>query len=120
MSLKTIRWILLLVVFSCVIAEENRSFYMFGKIKSSIQMAGKLLGLDHAKGVAELVSEAFGKTRIKHDNGKDNVFSGFWRVLGFDAKKISAIAVNAIIFVAQLVSFIVIYSSSIVNVFRSR
>lgn len=68
-------------------------------------MAGKLLGLDKATSVAELVSEAFGKTNKKGDegDGQQNIFSGFLRILGFDAKKIGAIAVNAIILVAQLV-----------------
>lgn len=81
---------------------------MFGKLATGIRLAGKLLGFDEATGVAELISEAFGKTDTlskKGDEGDEqkNIFSGFLRILGFDAKKVGAIAVNAIIFVAQLV-----------------
>lgn len=75
-------------------------------LASGIRLAGKLLGLDKASEIAELVSEAFGKTNThskKGDEGQQNIFSGFLRILGFDTKKIGAIAVNAIIFVAQLV-----------------
>lgn len=80
-------------------------------LASGIRLAGKLLGLDESSGIAQLVSEAFGKTDTQSKKGDDgsvpgqqnNIFSGFLRILGFDAKKIGAIAVNAIIFVAQLV-----------------
>lgn len=76
-----------------------------GKIKSSFEYAGKLLGLNEAYSVTNLVSETFGKTSKKmNDEQNSTIFSGFLRILGLDTKKISAIAVNAIIFVAQLVS----------------
>lgn len=76
-----------------------------GKIKSSFEYAGKLLGLNEAYSVTNLVSETFGKSTKKIDNEQNNtIFSGFLRILGLNTKKISAIAVNAIIFVAQLVS----------------
>lgn len=90
---------------------EGRTMDMFGKIKTGLRMAGKLLGLDTAKGVAELVSDAFGKNdHRKGDNEEHggNIFSGFLRMLGFDAKKIGAIAVNSMVFVAQLVSSYVV------------
>lgn len=79
---------------------------MFEKMQSGFQAAGKLLGLDRSGGVAQMVSEAFGKQHKKGDGaeGGQNIFSGFLRIFGFDTKKIGAIAVNAIIFVAQLVS----------------
>ncbi|CAH0561028.1 unnamed protein product [Brassicogethes aeneus] len=91
---------------SCVMADDKRTIDVLGKIKSGFQMAGKLLGLEQAKGVANLVSQAFGKNNRKDEKGNNggNVFSGFLRVLGFDAKRISAIAINAIIFVAQMIS----------------
>ncbi|XP_045479645.1 uncharacterized protein LOC123684430 [Harmonia axyridis] len=79
---------------------------MFGKIKSGLQMAGKFLGIDTAKGVADLVSEAFGKHNRRKGDEADaggNIFSGFLRMLGFDAKRIGAIAVNSMVFVAQLI-----------------
>lgn len=94
--------VILLVLVVSSTAEEKT---VFGKLKSGFQHAVKLLGIDHANGVAQLVTEAFGKAHKKGDgNETGNIFSGFLRVLGFDAKKIGAIAVNAIIFVAQLVS----------------
>lgn len=79
---------------------------IFEKLQTSFEMAGKLLGLDKAKSVAQLVSDAFGKSGKKGDGseGGQNIFSGFLRIFGFDSKKIGAIAINAIIFVAQLVS----------------
>lgn len=79
---------------------------VFSKIKAGFQMAGKFFGLDKANNLAQLVSETFAGKHIKR-NTKDhnaNIFSGFLRLLGLDTKKLSAIAVNAIIFVAQLVS----------------
>lgn len=76
---------------------------MIDKIKSGFKLAGKLLGWDYASEVAELVSESFGKSK-KGDNSGDNLFSGFLRIFGFDTKKIGAITVNAIVFLAQLVS----------------
>lgn len=76
------------------------------KIKSGIQFAGKLLGLDEVNKVAKLVADNFHKAaRNKQDDRGNAIFSGFFRILGLNTKKISAIAVNAIIFVAQLVSF---------------
>lgn len=73
---------------------------------SGLQVAGKFFNADHAKGVASLVSEAFDKSHAKNKDAdqQGNMFSGFLRMLGFDTKKIGAITVNAIIFVAQLVS----------------
>lgn len=81
---------------------------ILGNLASGIRLAGKLLGIDKATEVAELVSEAFGNGKTQSKKGDDgdgqqNIFSGFLRILGFDAKKIGAIAVNAIIFVAQMV-----------------
>lgn len=98
------RILLVLCLFiSCVYCFEEGG--VFGKLKSGFKLAGKLLGLDRASGVAELVSEAFGKSTKKDDQGSKNIFSGFFRIFGLDTKKIGAIAVNAIIFVAQLVRF---------------
>ncbi|KAK9870011.1 hypothetical protein WA026_006106 [Henosepilachna vigintioctopunctata] len=79
---------------------------MFGKLKSGLEMAGKWLGLDRSRGVANLVSEAFGKINNRKGDYEEsgNIFSGFLRMLGFDAKKIGAIAVNSIVFIAQLIN----------------
>lgn len=77
------------------------------KITSGFKLAKKLLGLDRVIGVSQLVSEAFGRDAEADNDKKDggtNIFSSFLRIFGFDVKKIGAIAVNAVIFVAQLVS----------------
>lgn len=97
---------LVLVILSAT-ATLSQEDTVFGKLKSGFQFAGKLLGIDQAKGVAQLVSQAFGKAHKKGDGSEatNNLFSRFFRILGFDVKKIGAIAVNAIIFVAQIVSF---------------
>ncbi|KAJ3630560.1 hypothetical protein MTP99_011752 [Tenebrio molitor] len=94
------------VVFLLLVCASSEEQTVFGKLKSGFQLAGKILGIDHATGVAQLVTEAFGKSHPKGDGseGPSNIFSGFLRILGFDSKKIGAIAVNAIIFVAQLIS----------------
>jgi hypothetical protein len=94
------------VIFLLLVCASSEEQTVFGKLKSGFQLAGKILGIDHATGVAQLVTEAFGKSHPKGDGseGPSNIFSGFLRILGFDSKKIGAIAVNAIIFVAQLVS----------------
>ncbi|XP_018571604.1 uncharacterized protein LOC108911215 [Anoplophora glabripennis] len=96
----------MVLLISCTKSVENENFSVLDKLKSGLQLAGKFLNSDHAKGVANLVSEAFEKTHNKNNNDdkQSNIFSGFLRVLGFDTKKIGAITVNAIIFVAQLIS----------------
>ncbi|KAJ3657921.1 hypothetical protein Zmor_009697 [Zophobas morio] len=97
---------LVVLILALVASSACEERTVFGKLKSGFQLAGKLLGIDEANGVAQLVSEAFGKSHKKGDGaeGTGNIFSGFLRILGFDSKKIGAIAVNAIIFVAQLIS----------------
>lgn len=73
-------------------------------------MAGKFLGLNTAQGVAHLVSSSLLTTRPQWlREGTDvglqhGLFSGFFRLLGLDSTKLGAIALNAIIFIAQLVS----------------
>jgi hypothetical protein len=73
-------------------------------------MAGKFLGLNTAQGVAHLVSSSLLKARPQWlREGSDisfqhGLFSGFFRLLGLDSTKLGAIALNAIIFIAQLVS----------------
>lgn len=108
MNIRTLA-IFLLVVF-CIGPEVVRGDEgVFGKIKSGFAYAGKILGLDRASEVAQLVSQAFGgRSARKGDTGDpgNTLFSGFLRVLGFDTKRIGAIAVNAIIFIAQIVSLI--------------
>ncbi|XP_072387341.1 uncharacterized protein [Diabrotica undecimpunctata] len=68
-------------------------------------MAGDFFSMDHASKVANLVSNALGSkpSPPKHTEGTNNIFSGFLRLFGFENKQISAIAVNAIILIAQLI-----------------
>lgn len=71
-------------------------------------MAGELFSSDHASKVANLVSNALGgKTNHEKTEEKSNIFSGFLRLFGFESRQISAITVNAIILIAQLVRNIV-------------
>lgn len=96
----TITLLIFLAGVSCFDEEGG----VFGKLKTGLHLAGKLLGFDESSGVAQLVSQAFGKSPKRKDEfNRDNIFSGFLRILGFDTKRIGAIAVNAVIFVAQLV-----------------
>ncbi|KAJ9600747.1 hypothetical protein L9F63_001102 [Diploptera punctata] len=80
------------------------------KLKEGIDTAGKLLGLNTAQGVAHLVSSSLLRTRpMWLREGSDTtlqhgIFSGFFRLLGLDSTKLGAIALNAIIFIAQLIS----------------
>lgn len=69
-------------------------------------MAKKFISFDHAAKVAKLVSDALETSNARFDKKEkpsNNIFSGFLRLFGFDAKKLGAIAVNALIVVAQLV-----------------
>jgi hypothetical protein len=81
------------------------------KFREGLNMAGKFLGLNTAQGVAHLVSSSLLKAqpqwlREGSDIGLQHggLFSGFFRLLGLDSSKLGAIALNAIIFIAQLVS----------------
>ncbi|KAI4462816.1 hypothetical protein MML48_4g00006126 [Holotrichia oblita] len=101
--------LLISFIFLTVIA-VNESFCQEGildKLTSGFKLAGRLLGLDRVVGVSQLVTETFGgnvQRDTKQNNGGNNIFSSFLRIFGFDVKKIGAITVNAIIFVAQLIS----------------
>ena len=80
------------------------------KFREGLNMAGKFLGLNTAQGVAHLVSSSLLTTlpqwpREETDGGlQHGLFSGFFRLLGLDSTKLGAIALNVIIFIAQLVS----------------
>lgn len=90
-------------------AKEPEDTGVFGKLKSGLKLAGKLLGFDAASEVAKLVTESFAKPKPsrKGDNAQSSsgIFTGFFRLLGLESTKIGAIAVNALVFLAQLVSF---------------
>lgn len=102
--------ILLIIFFGCFFAvstaKETEDTGVFGKLKSGLKLAGKLLGFDAASEVAKLVTESFAKPSRKGDNTQSTsgIFTGFFRLLGLESTKIGAIAVNALVFLAQLVS----------------
>ncbi|KAK5643669.1 hypothetical protein RI129_007514 [Pyrocoelia pectoralis] len=104
----TYYFFILLVVKSVSSSNDDNSSGVIGKIKAGFEIAGRFLGFDPANSLAQMVSDTFGGKHSKSSSegldGKFHIFSGFLRLLGLDAKKISAIAVNAIIFVAQLIS----------------
>ncbi|XP_056636622.1 uncharacterized protein LOC130445128 [Diorhabda sublineata] len=89
-----------------VVQMTSEKYNVFDKIQSGFKMASDFLSTDHASRVANLVSNALGgKSSQGNTSGKPhNVFSGFLRLFGFEPKHISAIAVNAIILIAQLIS----------------
>ncbi|KAJ8922888.1 hypothetical protein NQ315_007924 [Exocentrus adspersus] len=62
---------------------ENKNFSVLDTLKSGFQLASKFFTSDHAKGVANLVSEAFEKSSTNKANNHEkhsNVFSGFLRI----------------------------------------
>ncbi|KAB0799105.1 hypothetical protein PPYR_06985 [Photinus pyralis] len=90
------------------VSSDDQSSGVMGKIKAGFEIAGKFLGIDPSNSLAQMVSDTFSgkhsKPSSEEFDGKFHIFSGFLRLLGLDTKKISAIAVNAIIFIAQLIS----------------
>lgn len=88
---------------------------MLDKIKSGFRYANDYLKI--VKDVANLVSQSLnsekeestkrgghGEDEKNQDFGPTNVISAFFRLLGLDSQKIAAIAVNSVIFLAQMVS----------------
>ncbi|XP_067011775.2 uncharacterized protein [Anabrus simplex] len=77
------------------------------KFRKGLNMAGRMLGLDTAAGVANLVSTSLLASKpqwVRQDQQPaSGVFSAFFRLLGLDSTKLGAIALNAIIFIAQLI-----------------
>nr|CAH7759519.1 unnamed protein product [Callosobruchus chinensis] len=60
---------------------------------------------DYLNNISVLVNRAFGKPiEQKQESQSNHLFGAFLRMLGLDNKKIGAIAVNAIITIAQLIS----------------
>jgi hypothetical protein len=80
------------------------------KFREGLAMAGKFLGLNTAEGVAHLVSTSLlSAPPQRPKQGPDarpqhGLFSGFLSLLGLDSTKLGAIALNAVVFMAKLVS----------------
>ncbi|XP_017762641.1 PREDICTED: uncharacterized protein LOC108552542, partial [Eufriesea mexicana] len=82
------------------------------KIKAGLEYATNYL--ETAKDIADLVAKSLDRNQEKRrgegEDGKksetfgpSNVVSAFFRLLGLDSQKITAIAVNSVIFLAQMV-----------------
>ncbi|XP_011166291.1 uncharacterized protein LOC105200435 [Solenopsis invicta] len=82
------------------------------KIKAGLQYASNYL--ETAKDIADLVSKSLGhkpnqkrgedRNGDKQSFGPSNFVSAFFRLIGFDSKKVAAVAVNSVIFLAQMIS----------------
>ena len=83
------------------------------KIKAGLQHASNYL--ETAKDIADLVSKSLGHKEKRRENGNNkkqpfgpsNFVSAFFRLIGFDSQKIAAIAVNSVVFLAQMVKIYV-------------
>lgn len=85
---------------------------VLNKIKAGLQYASNYL--QTARDIANLVSKSLGHkpNQKRGEDGNDekqpfgpsNFVSAFFRLIGFDSQKIAAIAVNSVIFLAQMVS----------------
>lgn len=114
--MELLKIIILLIAISSIICSDNtdQPSGVMGKIKSSLQLASKMLGLDRATGVAQLVSETFGggaksKKGDNADEQNQNLFSGFFRLLGLDSGKLGAIVINGFILLAQMVCKLIFF-----------
>lgn len=84
------------------------------KIKVGLQYASNYL--ETAKDIADLVSKSLGRKQKRgEDEGKDetkipfgpsNLVSSFFRIFGLDSQKVAAIAINSVIFLAQMVNIV--------------
>ena len=75
--------------------------------REGLSEAGRLLGLDTAQGVAQLVSKSFSSSAKQQPSSASGtaggIMSGFFRLLGLDSAKLSAVTLNTLVFLAQLV-----------------
>lgn len=85
------------------------------KIKAGLEYATNYL--ETAKDIAELVARSLGSkqhekrgdesnAKGKGGFGPSNLVSAFFRLFGLDSPKVTAIAVNSVIFLAQMVSIV--------------
>ncbi|GAB1860357.1 hypothetical protein CAJAP_01436 [Camponotus japonicus] len=83
------------------------------KIKTGLQYASNYL--ETAKDIADLVSKSLGGKQkqkrgddenddAKQPFGPSNLVSAFFHLIGLDSQKVAAIAVNSVIFLAQMIS----------------
>ena len=80
--------------------------------------------LETAKNIADLVAKSLNskqkerrgeddETEEKENFGPSNVMSAFFRLFGLDSQKVTAIAVNSVIFLAQMVRYLLLRDVSI-------
>lgn len=85
------------------------------KIKTGLRYASNYL--ETAKDIADLVSKSLGRKQkqkrgedenddTKQPFGPSNLVSAFFHLIGLDSQKVTAIAVNSVIFLAQMVNII--------------
>ncbi|XP_031782309.1 uncharacterized protein LOC107980658 [Nasonia vitripennis] len=104
-------WIFL-ISFACGSSEG-----VFDKIKAGLQNAKNYI--ETARDIADLVSKSlrpkippkkrgdeadFSEEYVKKDYEPTHLVSTFFRLLGLDSKKVTAVAVNSFIFFAQMIS----------------
>ncbi|EFN81215.1 hypothetical protein EAI_00925 [Harpegnathos saltator] len=128
------RLFLFLCVLSMTVFDSvhlTRTEDVLDKIKTGLKYASNYL--ETAKDIADLVSKSLGqdKQNLKQKRGEDgddevkqpfgptNLVSAFFRLIGLDSPKIAAIAVNSIIFLAQMISSLVGVKQSQGNIARN-
>lgn len=88
-------------------------------LMDNIKYAGQMFGINTAADVAALVAKAFGTPRDRSKNEDLNIspsenettgevnpvamIASFMKLFGFDSRKLGALALNAIIMIAQMV-----------------
>ncbi|CAL7939830.1 unnamed protein product [Xylocopa violacea] len=122
-------------IFVCVFAmairvsglpQENNG--VFDKIKTGLEYATNYL--ETAKDIADLVAQSLGHkqterrgeasdTKNKDSFGPSNLMSAFFRLFGLDSQKVTAIAVNSVIFLAQMIGSLFDLKAPKANLARS-
>ncbi|XP_071635853.1 uncharacterized protein [Temnothorax longispinosus] len=98
------------------------------KIKAGLQYASNYL--ETAKDIADLVSKSLGHKQKqkrgedgndeKQSFGPSNFVSAFFRLIGFDSQKVAAIAVNSVVFLAQMIGTLFGLKSTQNNIARNK
>ncbi|XP_076237904.1 uncharacterized protein LOC143181407 [Calliopsis andreniformis] len=98
-------------IFTSTLAEKSDG--VFDKIKVGLEYATNYL--EAAKDIADLVAKSLGSkqhqrggeasdAKEKGNFGPSNIVSAFFRLIGLNSQKVTAIAVNSVIFLAQMIS----------------
>ncbi|XP_020282699.1 uncharacterized protein LOC109854227 [Pseudomyrmex gracilis] len=111
-SIKCLFFCIFWISINC--AQLAKTEDVLNKIKVGLQYASNYL--ETAKDIADLVSKSLGgkqKQKRGEDEAKDetkipfgpsNFVSSFFQIFGLDSQKIAAIAINSVIFLAQMIS----------------